>query len=366
MKKSNIKSIIREVILESLFGKQVSLVVGNNTKFPGLISKNTRPGEEPYRFTWFSKGKEGYEPMGHVELDKNEMDTLISTKKFSREDEQGIQRTFFTHAPLSISFEAPKIVETLNESMNIHVAGANYERTDKLDELVNHLLRKAISPVLHDIPEDQQNYFRKNSVGYYNMLTADGSYYSNKDNDPSKGIINLYIDGIMSQSLQKMLKGIFEELRKLGVKWGKIKKEQSGVYKSQVIRIPITDNTSKKYAGPPEVNLSNQNAILMFRDVLQYEMNDYTFTMDAKELIERIDSITHDPNWVNQNVRPTTVDKTDPEVDAADSWKDEPPKGGATIINFGVDESYIKQRLQQIRDVAEWAVKNKLNKIYVG
>ena len=105
MKKFNIKSLIREVILESLYGKKVNLVIGNKTKLPALISKNTRPGEEPYRFTWFLKGNEGYVPGGHIHMDREEIDSLIVTHKFPRQYEHDLQRNFLIgNIPMSIEF----------------------------------------------------------------------------------------------------------------------------------------------------------------------------------------------------------------------------------------------------------------------
>ena len=373
--KVDIKSLIYEVLTESLYGKPLTLKVGK-FKLPALISKNVKPDEEPYRLTWFVTSGAHFDAGGHLQLTSQEVNQIMTTNKLSPEHERDLQRNFLIDkVPITIDFTAPKLVECidlLNESMNVNVAGANYSRTDRLDSLVSHLLTTVVSPILHKIPEDQQEYFRKNSVGFYNMLVADGSYYSGTD--PNKGTINLYTNGIIISVLQNILKSIFAELRKLGVKWGKVKHEQSGAFKSKVIRIPIIKNNSI-YSGPPELNMSNRNAMHMFKDVLQFEDHDYTFIIDAKELKERVESIIkHDPSWLKNNTIDTKIDNGEPEPDendptlAADYWKDEekPKSGGVTVYNMGVDEPYLKERLQAILEIAEWAIKNGHDKIHVG
>ena len=117
MKKSKLKSLIREVIYESLFGTRVNLLVGNKAKLPALISRNTRAGEEPYRFTWFVKGKEGLQPGGHLQLDKEEMDTLLTTKKFLRQHEHDLQRNFLIGSiPMSIEL-SPRLAESIESDI---------------------------------------------------------------------------------------------------------------------------------------------------------------------------------------------------------------------------------------------------------
>ena len=369
MNKSAIKSLIKEIIMENLFGKKVTLQVGNAGKLPGIFTKNTRlsAGEEPYRFTWFVKNNGIIEPGGHIHFTKEDMDKILSTGKFSSQQEKQLQKNFLMNVPMRVDFTPPKIVESvghIHESMNVYVKDTNYDRMDLLPHLANHLLQKIVSPTINKLPDDQKNYFKRNGVGYYDMLVPDGNYYSGTDGNAAKGTLNLYTSGIISASLQNILKGIFEELRKLGVKWGQIKKEKSGVYKnSEVIRIPILSNPSK-YSGPPEVNLSNRNAFQIFKEILQFEDDDYTFTMNSQDLKERIESIlNHDPEWMDKNTVDTKIDK--PEVDPADTWKDEPPKG-ATMINVGIDKEYIKQRLEQILEIANWAIQHGKKEITVS
>jgi hypothetical protein len=43
---------IKKLLLEALFGKPININIGGEN-YIGLVSKNTRPGEKPYRITWF-------------------------------------------------------------------------------------------------------------------------------------------------------------------------------------------------------------------------------------------------------------------------------------------------------------------------
>jgi hypothetical protein len=257
-------------------------------------------------------------------------------------------------------------------------------RLDNLNDLSWYLLDTCVKPIFSTLPPDQLDYFKKNSVPYHDMITPDGGYYI--QGEGPTGIINFYISGFTSQALQKILRSIFIELRKLKIKWGNVRKEQSGVYKSQVIRIPIVKNMNT-YEGPPEMHMSNVNAYHIFHNLLQYE-GEYEFSMDAEELIQRINSLAHDKEWVAKNVRPTTVIKPEhPPDDEGDEWKKEeepPPKEddeesphdkvakqlmgqlGGTHYMMGLDEEGIWDRLHSIYKIAQWAVQHGYKQIYVG
>lgn len=259
----------------------------------------------------------------------------------------------------------------LKESMNVMIKGAKYpHHIEDLNELAYHILEKIISPILNNLPEDQKNYFRKNSISYYDMFVPDGSYHS-QESPGSTGIINFYISGFTSKTLQLIIKQIFKELRHLNIKWGKIKLEQSQAYKSKVIRIPIIKNDHKT-SGPPELNLANVSAYQIFHNILQYE-GDYSFQMDAKELIERINSLSADPDWVKKHVKnPSVSKKRDMFKDEPNSDDDNPHNDilkhfkGATIYSGGMDLEYLWRKIEQIKEIAEWAVSNGFNEISVA
>jgi hypothetical protein len=286
----------------------------------------------------------------------------------------------------SLIQECIKVAVTqLTEGMDVGVADfKSGRRLDNLNDIAWYLLDTCIKPVFNALPPDQLEYFKKNGVPYHDMITPDGGYYT--QGEGPTGTINFYISGFTSQALQKILRSIFAELRKLKIKWGHVRKESSGVYKSQVIRFPIVRNMNT-YEGPPEMHMSNVNAYHIFHNLLQYE-GEHGFTMDAEELIQRIDSLMHDKKWVAKNVRPTTVVKPEPPPDEGDEWKreEEPPaaddddeenphdkvgkqlmgKLGGTHYMMGMDEEGIWDRLHSIYKIAQLAVQHGYKRIDVG
>lgn len=268
------------------------------------------------------------------------------------------------------------------ESMNVQVVGANYQRIDNLHSLSTHLTNVVISSIVHKMPKDQQDYFKKNGVGFYETIVPDGDYYQGPDSN--KGVLNLYISGFTSDTLKEVLESLFIELRKLKISWGIIKKDQSKIYKSQVIRIPITKNENI-HSGPPELNLANRNAYHIFHKILQYE-GENSFSMDVKELKERIESLSSDKGWVTKHIIPTKEYEPKPPTETDEEWKDdqeteksdEDPnphddimKGvsnslNAKMISAGLNEEDLWKRLQRILEICDWAIKNGYDKIVVN
>lgn len=389
-----------EPLDESLVGKKLFIMVGMSQKIPALISKNVSSDEGEYRISWFNNSKE-LDPRGHKSFDKATFDFIVSNEDLTDKLKRYFSNIFFYPAgEITIKFtdsinenlllleESSREIDlwlenkiTINESMTMMVSGANYKRTDRLDELVNYLQDNVVSPVLNTIKEpDQIAYFHKNSVGFWNILSADGSYYEKQSGDPGIGTINLYPGGITQIMLRKIVVGILRQLKKLGIKWGQLKREKSGAYKiSDVIRIPIVENNSKGYEGPEELSFSNINAYQIFNNLLQFE-GEHGFEMDAKELMERIETVLkHDKSWIEKNV----IKRTDSDWPAAERDTEEPvenphldmmnqignqlgDEGGARIIGGGLDAEGIEYRLQLIWKVAKWAADHGYKKISVN
>ena len=256
----------------------------------------------------------------------------------------------------------------INESMNVHISGADYERLDTL----GNLSWKLMAPVwkfLETLPKDQLAYYMKNRMP--EPLTPDGDDYFKPT-----GTLNFYTSGFTKQALTGTLKIIFDGLKKLGIKYGNVKTEQSGAYKSQVMRIPILANPHHgAYKGPPELNMSNINAYHIFHNVLQYE-GENDFSMEAKELMQRIETLAHDQGWIEKNIiKPEDSDW--PEAERDENDPDENPHlgigkqlgnklGGARMIMGGLNADDIRIRLREIWKVAKWAVDHGYNKLSVG
>lgn len=258
-----------------------------------------------------------------------------------------MKRSDFKHivkASLREIFYTKKVI---NESMNLYVSGANYDRLETMSEISWKVL-KPVWQYLEKLPEDQKAYYMKNRMP--ELLTPDGSSYD----DPT-GIMNLYTAGLTRQALIGVMKIIFAGLKELGITWGKVKTEQSGSFKSQVIRIPILKNPHiGTYKGPPELNMSNVNAYQIFHNVLQYE-GEHEFSMEAKELMERIESLAHDKGWIDKNkINPTdsgipdaeqdgNADLENPHMDIVNQLGSQ--LGGARVIGGGLDGDDIRRRL---------------------
>jgi hypothetical protein len=279
----------------------------------------------------------------------------------------------------------------LTESMTLTVSGINGDdRTDKLLDLCFHLLRTCAYQILDNLPPDQQQYWRKNGLSYHDMLAPDGHSHF----DQPTGVINFYIAGLTSQSQTKILRNIFAELRKLGIKWGKIVKEQSKMFKSPVVRIPIVSN-NQKYSGPPELNMSNSNAYHIFHNVLGFEPADKhnsSFSFTVQEVEDAIIAAFQDKGWLDKNIR-QDYDSHDPNSkkpesdnphdeiinqivsqlgnsgeETGDEWKGEEPDPlkGPRIMSFGLNKDDIAYRLGEILKVAKWAKEHGHTQLYVG
>jgi len=392
---------LQEPLKEELYGKRLKINYFGD-EVDAVLSKNMKPDDRwpisqyPYRISWFEDAHTSEpQPQGHIELTQEEVDYILENQQFplSVYDRIKLSTKHFMmvnpslHESLLLLEDSSREIDLwlenkniIAETMNMVVSGANYKRTDRLDELVNHLQDTVVSPILRRMTDEQEiAYFHKNSVGFWNLLSVDGSYYEMQSGNPALGTINLYPGGITSRYLRPIMIGILRELKKLGIKWGQLKREKSGAYKiSDVIRIPIVENNSKGYDGPHELNFSNINAYQIFHNLLQFD-GEHSFEMDAKDLMQRIEAILkHDKSWIDKNV----IKRTDSDWPEAERDTEEPVEnphldmmnkitgdlggGGARIIGMGLDSEGIEFRLREIYKVAKWAVENGHNKIYVG
>ena len=259
--------------------------------------------------------------------------------------------------------------KVVNESMNLYVKGADYKRLDSLGE-VSHRLQAPLWHFLSSLPQDQQDYSKKNhTFPTYEILVPDGPYYFKPT-----GVLNFYTAGLVRNALIGSLKVIFGKLKEMGLTYGKIKTEKSGTYNSNVIRIPITNNPHENsYQGPPELNLSNVNAYQIFHNVLQYE-GEHDFSMKAKELMERIETLVkNDPSWIDKNtIKPTDSHWPKAEQDPQDVENphmdivNQLGAGGARMIGGGVSRDQIRERLHDIYLIAQWADDHGFEDLYVA
>lgn len=376
---------VKSLLFEEIFGKKMKVRWFGET-MDAVLSKNTKPGEEPYRVSWFSytKTPQHLTAEGHIDISKEEVDYILDNKQFPPSVYKRIMisptQLIIVNENLLLLEESSREIDLwlenktiINESMTVSVKGMEYDRNmGDMNDVCNALLDNVLSPILRKLPQDQQDYFKKNGVPFYDTIVMDGDFYQSKRQDV--GTINFYISGLIESTKQQVLNGILEYLKKLNIEWSTPKVEQSGVYKSQVIRIPVIKNPNKSERAP-EMNLSNINSYQIFHNLLQYE-GEHSFSMTAKDLVERIHTVLkHDPEWVKQHViNPTDsnwpkAERDDqeienPHMDIMKQFGDE--MGGARMMSGGLSEDRIFERLHQLLSLAQWALRNGHSEIVVG
>lgn len=237
-----------------------------------------------------------------------------------------------------------KFKQWLNESMSVYVADRPYHNDlNDIDDLANYLKRKVFYiPIEPKLSPEQFEKIRDGGAWSHHIIAPDGKYYTD-----GTQVINFYTTGL-EEFLPQMIKGIKYYLDELGVKYGPFKEDKSGMFKGNVIRIPILQFDADKNT-PPLLNLSNQNAIEIFANLLKFPFKDGEFpNIPVGELYRRIESL----------------EKFDLQLHARDPFMSK-RKGGATFYNSGQSYDDIKRKLEQIKKIAEWAIKNHYNEIKV-
>lgn len=247
-------------------------------------------------------------------------------------------------------------------------------------------------------PDDIMHYMKNRPMEQFSI--DGGSDYFGKS-----GVINFYYQGLPQSKVQQFIQAIKYLLDEVGVKYGplqsedwqtKYNKEQAdsisrGDYESEkhdgsdsyedknfikytsthadrmkdienwyrkiedksqtrVVRIPILGIPDKKGRNePPQLNLSNANAVHIFRNVLdmkQYEDDGGFFNMPAADIIIKID----------------TLRKPEERKSRREGG---PGTGKSMLIDFGLDADEINKRLMVIRQIAQWALDNGYDAINV-
>lgn len=268
----------------------------------------------------------------------------------------------------------------LQESMNVVVDDFSYPQDlDTLGDLAYYLQQKIFSPYFRPEteksgtqimnPQDIQN-FQKNKPMEVFTVDGESDYFGNS------GVINFYTQGLPQASIQKFAQAVKFHLDELGVKYGQftldnyqsaydkdtaqykddedasdfLKKRYSQVDMShtRVVRIPILQIPKRQENKPPDLNMSNANAIHIFYNVLG--MKEYTeegdggiygfSDMPAADLIMKIDTMFA------------------PE-ERSSSGDD------SRIVDPGLNPEQIDQRLMRVRQIAQWALDNNYSTISV-
>lgn len=268
----------------------------------------------------------------------------------------------------------------ITESMSVYIKGFDYsKRLDNLLDVIHALLYPVLDKVFETLPADQKAYFQKNRVP--EIFAPDGNDY-----DKPTGTINFYTSGFVKAASLKILRGMLRLLKMKGFVVGPLKGEMSGMYKSQVIRIPITKNPFIDYKGPPEINWAGRNAFHVFKELLGIDPDDSSgssFHFTPQEIIQRIEMLRkHDPGWVKKSAIPPKTWIAKPPTEPGDEWKEEPKEpsenpyddiaykvlgglGGAKHIDLGLPEETLWRKIGELEELAKWAVEHGFTEMYV-
>lgn len=222
----------------------------------------------------------------------------------------------------------------IKEGVHFTVADATTQ-PETVGDVTGKLLysNKEVYRFFDNFSEEELQKFRKEKV--MDFIAADGDSYF-KD----EGNINFYTAGFSEENQKKFLELIkYYIVEYNGVITGNIKKEKSNTYKSDVYRIPVKI-TKPDEENPPDVQLSNANARLILSDVLGYSSDtiDEYPDLNANELLYKIEQIEDNDYVITKAVRPETVD--------------------GNMYSSGLSKEDIKYRLDMLKKLCEWAVKN--------
>lgn len=209
---------------------------------------------------------------------------------------------------------------------------------NNIEDVNTFLLKKVVYPAYEKLESPD-----KDKIRVHDVLAPDGDYYSH-----GLLVLNFYING-WGDKAKDVISGIHYYLNELGVKYDAFKTEKSGMFEGNVVRIPIT-SIPKTSNNAPSLDMSNSNAILIFRDILHVRGNDSGFfDINVRDLYQKIESLRDD----------------DIKIHAKDPYSSQ-ITGGPQVIHGGLNFNDIKLRLNEIKKIALWAIKNHYDTIHVG
>lgn len=250
--------------------------------------------------------------------------------------------------------------EVLNESVTVSVSGAHQEFPDlaTVHDIAWAIMHKSLQP-LERLSGDQKEFFQQNRVP--EILAPDGN-----DFDKPTGILNFYIAGIPNDTVLEMIKLIKQQLDNMGIEYGRFKGEQSGMYKSKVIRIPILKNPWSESERVPELNMANRNYMVLFRDVLKLVGDDdWSFSFPVETVEKALQPFLKGTDTSQmQQLEPYTINPSQREVEPrlpGDEWKPETPDDailqalGGKGYDMGLSIDQLTRYIIQLNNIVQWA-----------
>lgn len=216
-----------------------------------------------------------------------------------------------------------------HESTTVSVQGADTDQPHNIQYLAHYLHDN----ILHSVPD----YKNATHTGT-NPIDIDGLDTNNR-----KGIINFYTKGITQ--VDKVLAAIKYFLGNINVKFGQPKHDKSNLFTNEdVIRIPILGMQPTN--PPPELNIANANAEILFHQILNYPstLNINMDSINARELLMKLGYVND--LTINQNIRNSQKGK---------NW-----------LDMRLNAEQIKRYVQELEKIAKWAIDNDYDTIQLS
>lgn len=269
--KSNLRSIIYEVLMEALWGSEFQVIIttpdGQRTKYSGMATRNAKPDELPFRITWMQTGEDAK----HVDLTWEEISQILSSKHVPPEI---VQRASKKWGEQFAGIEIRPFVSRITEGVDFSVSGVNY--SDTIEDMISlsyYLQQKVLLPIMQKMtPEEKKNIDQD--------VIACGPSYEDKS-----GKLYIRPDMLPTRWRPRVVGGVRHFLLEAGVQFGKwhVQTTNNG---EEVIMIPIEHIPEEHSAPSLHITATSANAILTILGIT--DIDDYFSHLDADDLLERI------------------------------------------------------------------------------
>ena len=230
-----------------------------------------------------------------------------------------------------------------NASMNVMIPDYKYPRKKDTVLDIAYLLMDYLEPFFNKLTGFELEYWKKNRIP--DFITSDGDDY-----DKETGTINVYLKGLPERTYPILNNIISKALTKEGFQFTPPIIENSNMYESKVMRIKITNNPySNQNNQPPELNLANDNAILIFQKILGYDLSESYAEFPIFDLMHKINKLTNEK--IEENERP---------------WSRDWGKGKAELITGEYNLEQIQRTINKIKEIANWALQHGYKRLSIG
>lgn len=257
-------------------------------------------------------------------------------------------------------YRRAKLNKIASLSLNIEGYGRDYT-FDDINYIGYTLNRKLFESWMDKL---DNNYFTEftTSVPGDMVVTADGLNVGDKT-----GVINFYTEAIQKHKIPVFVGKIVDFLSSNGVKVGKISYEKSGMFNSDVVRIPVLDNPKAEQIQdkPPEINMANDNAFFIFNNILKYNRDLWKDNLfDIRELKKRVEyyegeKVLEEGELANEPIkaiRPESLHEFFSDYDSLSGSK----------ARSRYDQNDVRDALRRIRELCDWAISKGYKNIYLS